>query len=98
MVGASDAVLDVADRRVDPFEGSYREPARRPGRGGRQAVLGSPVSASTIDALAAFEAEGEDIENEPDEPSINSDLGPGMCDVELDTADDEYDYRNNEPV
>ena len=43
-----------------------------------QAYLVAPVSAATIDALAAFSAEGEDLEDEPveddgdSEPSIVS--------------------------
>lgn len=36
-----------------------------------QTFLLAPVSARTIDVLAAFEAEGEDRELEPLEPSID---------------------------
>ncbi|MCH7793909.1 MAG: hypothetical protein IH900_02030 [Proteobacteria bacterium] len=51
--------------------------------------LVAPVSAATIDALAAFEAEGEDYENDLcDEPSE---------DLELDARDLEPNEANNEP-
>lgn len=56
--------------RAPGHAGNY--PRRRPGGGGRQALPGCPVSNATIDALAAFEAEGEDMENEPDE-QVNED-------------------------
>ncbi len=51
-----------------------------------QAYLVAPVSAPTIDALAAFEAEGEDRENDLcDEPSE---------DRERDHSDDAFDVVN----
>ena len=65
-----------------------------------QPYLVAPVTADTIDALAAFEAEGEDRENdlcdEPQtwdyEPSIGG--HPSLIDAELDDCDLEYDYRH----
>ena len=53
---------------------------------------------ATVDALAAFEAEGEDRENDlDDEPSLGGAAGPA-CDTDLehDTSDDEPDH-DNEP-
>ncbi len=62
------------------------------------------LSSATIDALAAFEAEGEDrepmdLEDEPEptEPNLAGAVGPGMCDdAEEDNADLEPDH-DNEP-
>ena len=51
--------------------------------------LVATVYVATIDALAAFGAEGEDQENDlEDEPGHDDEPD---CDLE-------YDYRNNEPV
>ena len=52
------------------------------------------VSSATIDALAAFEAEGEDRENDLcDEPSLGCAAGPACeTDLEHDTSDDEPDH------
>ena len=66
---------------------------------GRHTYLVARVSSATIDALAAFEAEGEDREPYMDEePALGSSSGGflEMIEVERDTADDEPDH-DNEP-
>ncbi len=52
--------------------------------------LVAPVSAATIDAMAAFEAEGEDRENDLCD-ELNGDLELDTSDLELDEADNEPD-------
>ncbi len=55
------------------------------------------MSSATIDALAAFEAEGEDREPDvDDEPSLGGDSYP--VDAEKDWADDEPDHDNEPSV
>ena len=57
---------------------------------GQQFIV-APVSTATIDALAAFEAEGEDMEFDA------SDLELDTSDLEIDASDLELDEADREP-
>ncbi len=58
-----------------------------------QTYLVAPVSDDAVDALAAFEAEGEDRESALcDEPSVGKSAQTvHMVDLEKDAADEEWD-------